>query len=133
MSGVDGAFLYTKCRFERTRRCWSEWSERLSPHGTMQPVAEFVRVSQQNQTDSVVASTGMSVRRVQMRITNRRKVAIRAVVTAVACSALLLPASARATAPRAHPEIKRGGIVTVVSRIGGSWVSNFNPGTPSDI
>jgi peptide/nickel transport system substrate-binding protein len=68
-----------------------------------------------------------------MRITNRRKVAIRAVVTAVACSALLLPASARATAPRAHPEIKRGGIVTVVSRIGGSWVSNFNPGTSSSI
>jgi peptide/nickel transport system substrate-binding protein len=63
----------------------------------------------------------------------RRKVAIRAVVTAVACSALLLPASARATAPKAHPQIKRGGIVTVVSRIGGSWVSNFNPGTGTSI
>ena len=68
-----------------------------------------------------------------MRITNQRKVGIRATVAAVACFALLWPAAARATTPKAHPQVKRGGIVTVVSRIGGSWVSNFNPGSSSAI
>jgi peptide/nickel transport system substrate-binding protein len=97
------------------------------------PAAVFPRVSQQIQTDAAAGTAGSSVRRAQMRTTNRHKVAIRAVVAAVACTALLLPGSARATSPKAHPQIKRGGIVNVVSRIGGSWVSNFNPGSSSAI